>query len=329
ALVDEFVGAVQQRWPNCIIQFEDFGNTNAFRFLEKYRDTGPVFNDDMQGTGSVAYAGTLGALRITGQALKDQRIVFLGAGEAAIGIAKAMIQGMLEEGLSEEEAHQRFWLVDSKGLVTLDRLDSLVAHKKAFARDEPPAASLLEVVLRVEPTILLGVSGQPGKFTQEVISSMAAAVDRPVIFALSNPTSKAECTAEDAYRWSNGQAIFASGSPFDPVDYNGRTFVPGQGNNVYIFPGVGLGVIISGAKRITDSMFHVAAKILAAAVPDSMLDTGSVFPPMDELQTVSHLIGAAVAQEAYRLNLNSLPQPDDVPAAIADFIWKPEYKPLL
>ena len=329
ALIDEFINATQKRWPNCIIQFEDFGNTNAFRFLEKYRDTGPVFNDDMQGTGSVVYAGLLGALRVTGQPLKDQRVVLLGAGEAAVGIAKAMIRGMLDEGLSEEEAHQRFWLVDSKGLVTHDRLDTLADHKKPFTREEPSADSLQEVVQRVKPTVLLGVSGQPGKFTREIIQSMAAAVDRPIIFALSNPTSKAECTAEDAYNWSNGQAIFASGSPFDPVEYNGRTFVPGQGNNVYIFPGVGLGVIFSGAKRITDSMFHIAAKTLAAAVPADTIDTGSVFPAMDELQAVSLRIGIAVAQEAYRLKLNTLPEPDDVEAAFAEFLWKPEYKSLL
>ena len=328
-LVEEFVSTVQKRWPRCLIQFEDFGNTNAFRLLAKYRDTGPVFNDDMQGTGAVALAGLLGALRITGLTLTDQRVVFLGAGEAAVGISKAIIKGLQEEGLSEEKARQRFWLVDSKGLVTRDRLASLAEHKRPFARDEAPAATLLEVVKRVKPTALLGVSGQPGLFTQAVIEMMAAHVERPIIFALSNPTSRAECTAEQAYTWTEGRAIFASGSPFDPVTLNGREYRPGQGNNAYIFPGVGLGAIVSGAKRITDTMFHVAAKELADTVPDSLLKTGSIFPPMEEIQRVSRRLAAVVAREVYRLDLNSEPLPDDIEGAIEAFVWEAQYRSLV
>ena len=328
-LLEEFVSAVQQRWPQCLIQFEDFGNTNAFRLLTRYRDTGPVFNDDMQGTGAVAFAGLLGALRITGQPLIDQRIVFLGAGEAAIGIAAAIINGLREEGLSDAEARQRFWLVDSRGLVTRDRLDSLAAHKRPFARDEVPAATLLEVVERVHPTALLGVSGQPGLFTQAVVEEMAAHLERPIIFALSNPTSRAECTAEQAYTWTRGKAIFASGSPFDPVTLNGTEYHPGQGNNAYIFPGVGLGVLVSGAKRVTDSMFHLAAKALAEAVPESLLEVGAVFPALANIQQVSLKLAAVVAREVYRLELHTKPLPDDMEGAIEAFVWHPQYQPLV
>ncbi|UCH10924.1 MAG: NAD-dependent malic enzyme [Fidelibacterota bacterium] len=326
-LVDEFIQTVRTRWPYCTIQFEDFGNKNAFRLLEKYRDTVPVLNDDIQGTGAVTLAGLLGALRITKQSLADQRIVFLGAGEAGIGIAEAIMTGLCEEGLTEEEAKQRFWHVDSKGLVTHARPGELEPHKLLFARNEPPVGTLGGVVENVHPTILLGVSGQPGLFNQMVVRTMSRHVERPIIFALSNPTSKAECTAEQAYSWSDGQAIFASGSPFDPVTINGRFFRPGQGNNAYIFPGVGLGVIMSGAKRITNSMFHQAAKALAKAVPDSLLKEVSVYPRQSDIKKVSVDIAVAVAREVYSLGLNGEPEPDDLEAHIQDWTWKPEYTP--
>ncbi len=328
-LVDEFIHAVRKRWPLCILQFEDFGNANAFRLLAKYKDVGPVFNDDMQGTGSVTLAGVLAALRITRQPLADQRIVFLGAGEAAIGIANAILAGLTEEGLTEQEARDRFWLVDSKGLVTRDRLDQLAPHKRVFARDEAAIGSLAGVVAKVHPTILLGVSGQSGLFSEEVVRTMAQHVQRPIIFALSNPTSKAECTARQAYTWTDGRAIFASGSPFDPVELNGRTYRSGQGNNAYIFPGVGLGAVVSGATRITDSMFHQAAMTLAHAVPDHLLEEGCVFPALTDIQTVSARIAVAVAAEVYRLGLGSVPEPPDLEEAVGKAIWKPEYRSLV
>ncbi|MCH7858577.1 MAG: NAD-dependent malic enzyme [Candidatus Marinimicrobia bacterium] len=328
-LVDEFIHAVRKRWPLCILQFEDFGNANAFRLLAKYKDVGPVFNDDMQGTGSVALAGVLAALRITRQPLADQRIVFLGAGEAAIGIAKALLAGLQDEGLTEQEARDRFWLVDSKGLVTRNRLDQLPIHKRPFARDEAAIGSLAGVVAKVHPTILLGVSGQTGLFTEEIVRTMAQHVQRPIIFALSNPTSKAECTAQQAYTWTDGRAIFASGSPFDPVKLNGRTYRPGQGNNAYIFPGVGLGAVVSGATRITDSMFHQAAMTLAQAVPDHLLKEGCVFPALTAIQPVSARIAVAVATEVYRLGLASVPEPPNLEEAVANAIWKPEYRSLV
>ncbi len=324
-LIDEFVSTVRKRWPSCIIQFEDFGNVNAFRLLEKYRNDAPVFNDDIQGTGAVTLAGLLGALRITKQPLSEQRIVFLGAGEAGIGIANAILTGMQEEGLSEKEAKLRFWHVDSKGLVTPQRSGELAPHKLLFARDEPPVSTLGRVVERVRPTVLLGVSGKPGLFNQMIVQAMAKHVDRPIIFALSNPTSKAECTARQAYKWTDGKAIFASGSPFDPVTIKDRFFRPGQGNNAYIFPGVGLGAIISGARRITDSMFHKAAIILAQSVSDELLKEVCVYPRQSDIQTVSVKIAAAVAGEAYRLGINDQPEPDNLTEYINDWIWKPEY----
>ena len=326
-LIDEFIHAVHARWPHCIIQFEDFGNINAFRLLEKYRDEAPVFNDDIQGTGAVILAGLLGALRITKQSLTEQRIVFLGAGEAGIGIAEAMTTGMKEEGLTEEEAKQRLWHVDVKGLVTRRRPGKLAPHELLFARDEPPINTLGRVVERVHPTVLVGVSGKPGLFNEMIVRSMATHVERPIIFALSNPTSKAECTAKQAYTWTDSQAIFASGSPFDPLTINGRFFRPGQGNNAYVFPGVGLGAIVSGAKRIVNSMFHQAAMTLAQAVPDKLLEEGSVYPRQSEIQKVSVEIAAAVAREAYRLGINGEPEPDDLDAYIQDCIWKPGYTP--
>lgn len=328
-LVDEFIHAVRNRWPKCILQFEDFGNKNAFRLLEKYRDTAPVLNDDIQGTGAVTLAGLLGALRITKQKISDQRIVFLGAGEAGIGIAEAIMTALTEEGLTEEEAKEHFWHVDSKGLVTHTRPGKLEPHKLLFARHDPPIATLGSVVEQVHPTILLGVSGKPGLFNEMIVRSMASNVERPIIFALSNPTSKAECTAEQAYRWTDGRAIYASGSPFDPVTFNGRFFRPGQGNNAYIFPGVGLGAIITGATRITHSMFNAAAKALARSVPDDLLEEVSVYPRQSEIQKVSLDIAAAVARETYSLGLNSEPKPDNLESHIQKFIWKPEYRPYI
>lgn len=328
-LVDEFIHAVRKRWPLCILQFEDFGNANAFRLLAKYKDVGPVFNDDMQGTGSVSLAGVLAAMRITRQPLADQRIVILGAGEAAIGIAKAILAGLKEAGLTEQEAKDRFWLVDSKGLVTRDRLDQLAPQKRPFARDEAAIENLEGVVAKVHPTILLGVSGQTGLFTEAVVRGMAQHVQRPIIFALSNPTSKAECTAQQAYTWTDGRAIFASGSPFDPVELNGRTHRPGQGNNAYIFPGVGLGAVVSGATRMTDSMFHQAAMTLAQAVPNHLLEQGCVYPALKDIQTVSEQIAVAVAAEVYRLGLGSVPEPPSLEEAVSNAIWKPEYRSLV
>jgi malate dehydrogenase (oxaloacetate-decarboxylating)(NADP+) len=326
-LVEEFVTAVQEQFPHALIQFEDFANINAFRLLEKYRNRICTFNDDVQGTASVTLAGVYSALRLTGGQLKDQTLLFLGAGEAGIGIADLIVSGMVEEGITEEEARAKCWFVDSRGLVVKSRTD-LAHHKLPYAHDFEPMADLLTAVQAVKPTALIGVSGQPRTFTQEIVERMAEYNERPMIFALSNPTSKAECTAEEAYRWSNGRAIFASGSPFDPVEYNGKTYVPGQGNNSYIFPGVGLGVIAVAAKRVTDEMFMTAAKTLALQVSENDLDMGRIYPPLQDIRQVSSAIAFAVAEVAYKRGLAAVPRPDDLLTHIKAYMFNPIYESL-
>ena len=263
SFIEEFIVAVQQVFPGVLLQFEDFGNSNAFRLLEKYRDRLCTFNDDIQGTGSVALAGVLSALRLTGGQMRDHRVLVSGAGEAGMGIADNIVAVLMEEGLTKAEARQRIWFVDSKGLIVKGR-EGLVEHKLHYAHDHAPCADLLSAVKAIQPTMLVGLSGQPRTFTEEIVKTVGSFNNRPVIFALSNPTSKAECTAEEAYKWTDGRAIFASGSPFAPVTLNGKLHVPGQGNNAYIFPGVGLGVVATGARRVTDAMFIKAARALAS-----------------------------------------------------------------
>jgi malate dehydrogenase (oxaloacetate-decarboxylating)(NADP+) len=324
ALIEEFMAAAEKLFPGVLIQFEDFGNRNAFRLLEKYRDRFCAFNDDIQGTGAVALAGILSALRITGQKLADQRVLFLGAGEAGIGIAENTVACLVEEGLSPAEARKRCWFVDSKGLIVKGR-DSLSEHKLHYAHDHAPCMDLLSAVKSLKPTLLIGASGQPKTFTEEIIKGMAAANERPVIFALSNPTSKAECTAEEAYRWTDGRAVFASGSPFAPVAMNGQTHVPGQGNNAYIFPGVGLGVVCTGARRVTDAMFIKAARTLASLIRESELAEGRVYPALNRIHEVSHAIAVAVANEVYAEKLNTHSRPEDLPGYIRSQMFQPEY----
>lgn len=323
-LVEEFVTAVQHRFPNALIQFEDFANVNAFRLLHKYRERILTFNDDIQGTASVTLAGLYAAVRLTGIPIKDQKIVFLGAGEAGIGIANLIVSAMMEEGLSEAEAKQRCWFIDSRGLVESNRTD-LAAHKLPYAHDHDPLPDLETAVATLKPTALIGVSGQPRMFTQPIVEKMAALNDRPIIFALSNPTANSECTAEEAYTWSDGRAIFASGSPFAPVTYQGETFVPGQGNNSYIFPGVGLGAVACKAQRVTDSMFLAAAKSLAAMVTEDDLAIGRIYPSLTRIREVSAAIATAVAADAYRQNLARVPRPDDLQAFIQSQMYHPDY----
>ena len=261
-LVDEFINAARKVFPDVLIQFEDFANHNAFRILQKYRDRVCSFNDDIQGTASVALAGLYSAVRILKQDLKSQRILFLGAGEAGLGIGNLVVGAMVKEGLTEQEARRRCFFIDSKGLIVTSRRD-LNPHKRVFAAETAGVPDCLSAVKLVKPTAIVGVSGRPGTFTKKVLEAMAAINERPIVFAMSNPTSHSECTAEQAYRFTGGRAIFASGSPFAPVDYKGKRFVPGQGNNAYIFPGVGLGITACRVRRVTDEMFFAAAKALA------------------------------------------------------------------
>ena len=324
ALVDEFVNAVHDRYPRAMIQFEDFGNQNAFRLLAKYRNVLCSFNDDIQGTAAVTLAGLYSALRITGKPLGEQTLLFLGAGEAGVGIGDLVVSAMVQEGLSEEEARKRCWFVDSKGLVVASRTD-LAVHKLPYAHEHAFVEDLQGAVDALQPTALIGVSGMPQTFTRAIVTTMSRINDRPIIFALSNPTSKSECTAEQAYTWSNGRAIYASGSPFDPVELDGKTYVSGQANNSYIFPGVGLGVTATGARLVTDEMFAVAARTLASQVTEADLETGCTFPPLAQIRDVSLGIAVAVAEVAFERGLATVERPDDLRAYIQSQMYQPTY----
>jgi malate dehydrogenase (oxaloacetate-decarboxylating)(NADP+) len=324
ALLDEFMEAVARRFPRALVQFEDFGNANAFRLLQRYRADYCMFNDDIQGTAAVALAGVLSALRVTGGRLVDQTFLFHGAGGAGLGIAALITSAMTEEGLTTAEARSRCWFVDSRGLVVSSRTD-LTESKLLFAHDAAPAADLLAAVGAVRPTVLVGVSGQHGAFTQDVVRRMAELNEHPVIFALSNPTSKAECTASRAYEWSDGRAVFSSGSPFAPVEYQGRTLVPGQGNNAYIFPGVGLGVIAVEAAHVTEEMFMAAARKLADLVSQEQLATGNLYPLLRGIRDVSAEIAVTVAELAYEQELARVPRPQDLEAHIRSTMYSPVY----
>lgn len=324
ALVEEFVVAASEQFPGVVIQFEDFASQNAFRLLRKYRDRIPTFNDDIQGTASVALSGILSALRITGGALAEQTILFQGAGEAATGIADLAVEAMVATGMDAEKARRRCWLFDSKGLVVRQR-GELAAHKAPYAHDHPPVSTLLDAVKALRPTAIVGVAAVGGAFTEEVIRAIASQNAHPIVFALSNPTSKAECTAAQAYRWSDGRALFACGSPFDPVTLNGKTFVPRQGNNSYIFPGVGLGVIATKATRVTDEMFMAAAHTLADQVTKDDLLQGSLYPPLAKIRDVSAHIAAAVAAVAYRRGLAGVPEPADLLGFVRSQMYEPRY----
>ena len=324
-LIEEFIVAVQQIFPGAMVQFEDFANRNAFRLLQQYREEVCCFNDDIQGTAAVAVAGLFTALRITGRELKDQRFLFLGAGEAGIGTGDLAVAAMVEDGLSLEEARKRCWFVDSKGLVVKSRSD-LTGHKLNYAHDHAEVVDFLAAVEALRPTAIIGVSGQPKRFNREVIEAMTRINERPIIFSLSNPTSKTECTADEAYTWSQGRVIFASGSPFGEVIYDNKRYIPAQGNNVYIFPGVGLGIMASWATQVTDEMFLVAAKTLAQEVSDTDMRIGRIYPPLPRIREVSLAIAVAVAEVAYRNGLASRPRPEDLESFITSLMYEPEYQ---
>lgn len=328
AFFDEFMEAAAKRFPDALIQFEDFGNTNAFRLLAKYRDRACCFNDDIQGTAAVTLAALLAALpMLRSPRLRDQTILSLGAGEAGIGIADLVVQAMVADGLTVDDARRRCWFVDSRGLVVHDRND-LVAHKRPYAHAHAPLPDVLSAINDLQPTVLIGVSGRGGTFTRQVIDAMCAINQRPVILALSNPTANSECTAQQAYEWSRGRAIFASGSPFPPVEFDGQTFVPRQANNVYVFPGVGLAIIASDARRVTDEMFLMAARALAATVTDSDRARGSLFPALESIREVSASIAVAVARVAYENGLTRAAVPDDLIALIRAQMYDAVYRRL-
>jgi malate dehydrogenase (oxaloacetate-decarboxylating)(NADP+) len=323
-LVEEFIVATQRVFPGVVVQFEDFANQNAFRLLEGYRERICTFNDDIQGTAAVALAGIYSALRVTGGRLADQKLLFLGAGEAATGIADLTVAAMVAQGASAADARRRCWLVDSKGLVVKSRGD-LGAHKRPYAHEHAPVADFMTAVKALAPTAIIGVAAVGGTFTQEVLREMARLNERPIVFALSNPTSQSECTARQAYEWTGGRALFACGSPFDPVTLDGRTHVPRQGNNSYIFPGVGLAAVAVRATRVTDEMFMAAARTLAEQVNAADLAQGSLYPPLAHVRDVSAHIAAAVAAVAYEQGHAKQPRPADLLGYVRSQMYDPRY----
>jgi malate dehydrogenase (oxaloacetate-decarboxylating)(NADP+) len=320
-LVEEFVTAVQSRYPDALIQFEDFLTPNAYAILRRFRDRTLCFNDDIQGTAAVTLAGVYSSTRITGHRFKDLKIMFLGAGSAATGIADLMTAAFQEEGLGLDQARSHLWFVDVHGLVVKGRKD-LMEHNLPYAHEAAPQ-SFLEAIGTVRPHLLIGATGAAGTFTQAVVEQMSAINARPVIFALSNPTSNAECTAEQAYAWSKGKAVFASGSPFGSVTYDGHTFRPAQGNNAYVFPGIGLGAIACRARTLPDELFLTAAHTLADLVKQADLEQGSLYPPLRDIRKISLAIAAGVAAKAYSMKLARQRRPPDVRRHVESLMYRP------
>jgi malate dehydrogenase (oxaloacetate-decarboxylating)(NADP+) len=324
AFVDEFVDAVEMLYPKCCIQWEDFANINAVPILARYRDKICTYNDDIQGTAGIALAGIFATLRITKQKLTDQRLLFLGGGSAGTGIAELISQAMAMEGLDIEEARRRNALFDINGLLVASRTD-LADFQKPFVQDRAPISTFVEAVKAIKPTGIIGVSAVPKLFTREVIEAMAEINERPIIFPYSNPTSRSECSAEEAYRWSEGRAIFASGSPFPPVEIGGRHFVPGQGNNVYIFPAMGMAVFATEASRVTEDMFIVAAHAVAEQVTNEDLATGLIYPPQSRILEASLHVAERVAAHIFDQGLARVPRPDDIGSLIRARAYRPVY----
>ncbi len=331
--IDRFVAAVKKVYPDALLQWEDFLKGNANRFRDKLCS----FNDDIQGTAGVVVAGVFSGLRITGQSMRDQRILFAGAGASAQGISDLLVSAMLEEGLSLEEARNRIWTVDSRGLVTKAR-QGLEDFKATYARDvsevedyecaDRAQITLEEAVLNAKPTILIGTSGTPGMFTEPVVKAMAQFNERPMVFPLSNPTSKSECKAEQAIQWSDGRAIVATGSPFDPVEYKGKRYRIGQGNNAFIFPGVGLGVWVGRVKRVTDGMFLAAAKALADEVTETDLAEVAIYPQLMRIRECSHAVACAVIRRSVEEGHTEQQALEDLEARVKQAMWFPEYRPI-
>ncbi|TNF45230.1 NAD-dependent malic enzyme [bacterium] len=333
--VDKFVKAVERNFPNTVLQWEDFSKQNAFTLLEKYRNEIPSFNDDIQGTGAVTLAGIQGALRITGEELSEQVFAILGAGAGGIGVARQICSNLMEEGLSREEARDRIYVLDSRGVIHEAR-DGVDEYKREFSRKSgfaqgwslgnPDMISLLDIVKNGGASVLIGLSGVGGSFDEELIREMGKRVDKPIIFPLSNPTDKTEAIPEDIYRWTDGKAIVATGSPFPDVSFGGKVFVLGQGNNVFIFPGVGLGALLVGAQLITDEMLTVAGKKLSELVSQDRLTMNCVYPPMSDLRSLCGEIAVEVAGKAVEQGVARKPaDPDKLKEKVKSRMWSPKY----
>jgi len=325
--VEEFITAVEQEFPDCCVQFEDWAGADAIRLLARYRDRICCFNDDIQGTAAVALAGILGALRITGGKLSEQTFLFLGAGSAAVGIAGMLTERLTLEGIAADDARARLWLFDINGLLESTRND-LTDFLKPYAHRHAPSKDFVDAIESLKPTAIIGVSTVGKAFNQRVIEAMARINRRPIIFACSNPTSHSECSAEEAYRWSEGSALFASGSPFPPVRLGGKTFVPGQGNNVYIFPAIGLAVYATRARRVTDEMFITAARAVAERVTPAELDSGLLYPPVSTILDTELYAAARVAEVIFARGLARVPVPKDLAQFVRSQTYTAEYRSL-
>ena len=336
AFIEEFVSAVQERWPDVLLHWEDFAGSNAARMLERYRDRLCTFNDDIQGTAAIAASSLLAAVNVTGVPLTEQRIAVLGAGSAGCGIASLLLQAMIDAGLSEDEARRRFFLVDRYGLL-VDGMANITPAQQPFLRRQTDVAGwqleksgtigLLDVVTNAKPTVLIGVSGQAGAFNEPVVRAMAQSVERPVIFPLSNPTSREEATPEQLMAWTDGRALIGTGSPFPPLEWKGKTSKVNQTNNSYIFPGIGLGVLAAGARRITDAMFMVAGKVVAELSPTVTDKEGQLLPPVTELRSVAIAVAKAVGRQAQADGVADPCDAATLDARIAVRVWEPKYRP--
>ncbi|OEF25918.1 NAD-dependent malic enzyme [Vibrio rumoiensis] len=332
--VDDFMQAIKRRWPDALIQFEDFAQKNAMPLLERYKDKVCCFNDDIQGTAAVTVGSLIAACHAAGSKLSAQRITFVGAGSAGCGIAEAIIAQMVSEGLSEEKARSQVYMVDRWGLLQegmknlLDFQQKLVQQHKNISdwEGDEQGFSLLDVMRNAKPTVLIGVSGVPGLFSQEVIETMHAHCDRPIIFPLSNPTSRVEGTPQDIFQWTKGQALIATGSPFAPVKYEGKDYPIAQCNNSYIFPGIGLGVLAVCASRVTDEMLMESSRALATCSPLDQKGTGALLPPLEEIHLVSKKIAFAVAKKAIEQGVALSITDEAIEAAIDNGFWQPEYR---
>jgi malate dehydrogenase (oxaloacetate-decarboxylating)(NADP+) len=322
--IEKFVSAMNEVFPKICIQWEDFNGKVAIEILNKYRDRLCTFNDDIQGTAAIATAGFISISRLSGWPIIQQKFLFLGAGAAAFGIADMLVQKLIKEGLSREEALEHVWMFDKNGLLTKKR-DDVDVHQLQFTHESEPSDNFADAILKIRPTAIIGVSTAGGAFNQQVIENMSAVNDRPVIFPYSNPTSHSECTAEQAYKWSKGKAIFASGSPFAPVTYQGRTFIPGQGNNVFIFPALGLAVFATEAQRVTDEMLLTAAEAVAEQVTSEDFENGLIYPNVKDILQVSANVAEKVAEQIFNSGLAGVKRPKDIRAFIRSKMYQPIY----
>jgi malate dehydrogenase (oxaloacetate-decarboxylating)(NADP+) len=325
SFVDEFVDAVQEVFPKCCIHFEDWTGVDAVHLLQRYRDRYCVYNDDVQGTAGIVLAGMINAAKIKKTKLSDEKYLFLGAGSAGIGLAGLLCSAMVEEGLTLEQAQSRVYMFDVNGLLETTRTD-LVDFQRPYAHQHAPTRDFVAAIESIKPTTIIGVSTVGGTFTQRVIEAMSRINERPVVLALSNPTEHAECTSEQAYTWSKGKAIYAAGVQFPPFRFNGQTFLPGQANNFYVFPAIGMAVFATQASRVTDEMFIEAARAVADQVPADLLNQGSLYPPQSNILETEIQTAARIAKLVFDSGLARVKRPTDMVAFIREQVYRPEYQ---